>query len=232
MTISKLYLAIDENGANYFARSDFDFEVSFISEFISRDILKNKFKYEDVNKLIIYIEAARQHVEYDRLHKSLDYKSMLSYSDIRQLDGQERTEKILGLINDAGTAYEKFLPGLRQAIHDSTESFRNKGYKNVWLFKRKNIDGVGQVELICELDRNMFTLALAVKNRNIEIFKRDILKTKPSSIIYHHKFKDILVENGNIVIIDRFDKPLYQVSILDLVTPTDVPSNRPSHHSE
>jgi hypothetical protein len=216
MTISKIYLAIDQNGANYSARSDLDFEVFFISEYVSKDLCKNKFKYKEANKLITYIESTNQGVEYDKLFKTLDYKSTLSYLNISQLEGQERTEKILGLIEAAGSAYDNFIPGIRQAMRDSIDRFRNSGYKNVWLFKRKRIDLVRQVELICELDREMFTLTLVAKNKNTEIYRRDILKTKPSSVIYHHKFKDILVDENNIVIIDRFGKPIYQVSISDV----------------
>jgi len=216
MTISKIYLAIDQNGANYSAGSDLDFEVFFVSEYVSKDLCKNKFKYKEANKLITYIESTNQGVEYDKLFKTLDYKSTLSYLNISQLEGRERTEKILCLIEAAGSAYDNFIPGIRQAMLDSIDRFRNGGYKNVWLFKRKRIDLVRQVELICELDREMFTLTLVVKNKNTEIYRRDILKTKPSSVIYHHKFKDILVDENNIVIIDRFGKPIYQVSISDV----------------
>lgn len=161
-------------------------------------------------------------VEYDKLFKTLEYKSTLSYLNISQLEGHERTEKILGLIEVAGSVYDNFIPGIRQAMQDSIDRFRNGGYKNVWLFKRKRIDRVGQVELICELDREMFTLTLVAKNKNTEIYRRDILKTKPSSVIYHHKFKDVLVDENDFVIIDRFGKPIYQVSISDVTRATDL----------
>lgn len=217
MTIRKIYLQINEEGANYSARSDFDFEVFFITEYISRDLYKNKFKYEDVDKLVVYIESPKPDIVHDKLFKSLDYTSTMSYMEISRLDGHERIDKILELIEIAGSAYEFFMPGIRQVIHESIESFRNSGYKNIWLFKRKRVAAVGNLELICELNREMFTLTLVARNKSDEIFRKEILKTLPSSIIYHHKFKDILVDENNIVVTDRFDKPLYQVLISDIL---------------
>lgn len=65
MTINKIYLMIDEKGESYSARSDFGFEVFFITEYLSRDFYKHQFKYKDVNKLIIYIESTDVGMEYN-----------------------------------------------------------------------------------------------------------------------------------------------------------------------
>lgn len=203
---------IDEKGESYSARSDFGFEVFFITEYLSRDLYKHRFKYKDVNKLIIYIESTDVGMEYNNIFRTLNYRYALSYSEINQSSGRERTERILSLIESAASAFEIKIPGLQQVMHDSIESFRNGGYKNIWLFKKKRVNGLGNVELLCELDRDTFTLSVAVINKNSEIYKKEILKTKPDSIMYHHKFKNILADDNAIVITDRFDKPFCKIS--------------------
>ena len=216
MTISKLYLAINEDSELYSAQSDFDFEVSFITEYISKIIKKNKFKYEDAIKLIIYIDSGNKGIEYKPMFNVLVYNTTFSYLDVKQLDGHDRTEKILDLIKFASSKYETYIPGIKKAILEAIELFKNNSYKNIWLFKKKQISGVGQAELICELDRQFFTLTLLIINKENVIYRKEILRTKPSSIIYNHRFKDILIKGSNIVVVDKFDEPLYQISISDL----------------
>jgi hypothetical protein len=216
MTIRKIYLQIDEHGSNYSTGSDFLFETFHITEYISRDVYRQKLQYQDANKFLIYIESNKDDVEYEPIFRLVAFRSTMPYEEIAQFAGQARTERILKLIEDAGASCDALVPGLREAIIRSTASFRAGGYTNIWQFKKKRITGLGIAELICVLDRDAFTLTLSITTKGAEIFGKEILRTKPDSICYHHKFKDILIEGDNIVITDRFDEPFFSVSISDI----------------
>lgn len=216
MTITKVYVAINEESEEYTAQSDFDFEVFFITEYISRNLKKYKFKYGSVNKLIIRMDSTGESVVHEPEFNSLRFNTSYSYRDFNKLNGTNRTQKILELIDKASLAYESHIPGIHQVMRSSIDSFRSDNYKNTWRFKKKRIPGIGEVELICELDRDAFSLTIVARHNGVEVLKREILKTKPSSIIYHHKFKDILFDGERIMVSDRFDEPIYQVSISEI----------------
>jgi hypothetical protein len=217
MTINKLFIAINADSEQYAAQSDFDFEVAFITEYFSRIIKKSNFKYKDANKLIIRIDSSNDNIKYEPIFKTLTCNMSFSYLELKPLAGHTRTEKILDCLALASNKYEIFIPGIVKVIQASLMTFRNNGYKNIWLFKKKRISEIGQAELFCELDRQAFTLTLLISNKDRVIYRKEILKTKPSPIIYQHKFKDILVSGDLITIIDRFDEPLYQVLISNIM---------------
>lgn len=216
MTIKKIYLQINDDSKMYSFNSDFSFETYFITEYISRDIFKKKYKYEKANKLIIYIDSKEKTVKYSDVFKVLECFMVISYSDIIKLDKEERTEKILNIIEKAAWNCDKTIHGIGSSTQDSIHCFREGGYKNTWLFQKKKINKVWNAKLICELNRKNFTLNFVVENKIGEIYKREIIKEMPDSLCYHHKFRTLVIVDDRIAVIDRFDKPIFQIPITEI----------------
>lgn len=217
MTIKKIYLQIDDKGENYGCNSDFLFETNFITEYLSRDIGKLKFVYSKSNKLTVYIEAGRNAVEYSDVFKSLRCYMEQSYSDISELKFEERTEKILEVIEASAKLYEKVVSGLGEAIVNSAQSFRENNYKNVWLHNKRRIKGVGDAKLICELSRENFYLDFVIENKFGDvIYHKRLLTEMPDSLCYHHKFKNIQLHGDNVVVVDRAEKIFFEKKIKTL----------------
>ncbi len=94
------------------------------------------------------------------------------------------------------------------------DRFRNGGYKNEWIFKKKKLGDVQlQCSLNCELSRDNFSLFLCVDRRGVTIFQEKILETKPDELIFSHKFKDMKVQDNKIVVLDAFENSIFELPI-------------------
>jgi len=97
--------------------------------------------------------------------------------------------------------------------------FKLNRYKNEWIEKTKIFKEYQiKASFLCKINCNFFTLTLLIHKNNQELFKEEILKTLPSSLIYRWQFKDILIRDGKLIIIkgdsDRtilFEKKLEEI---------------------
>ena len=101
------------------------------------------------------------------------------------------------------------------------EDFRRGGYRNEWTHKRRSFPKLGvRASLLCSMDSEKFVLTLSVECRGRNPFVRQILQTKPDETIFAHRFKDVVVRDGKVVVIDLFNKPAYTLD-LESLTPTE-----------
>lgn len=98
------------------------------------------------------------------------------------------------------------------------KDFKNGGYKNEWTHKKKRfIETDIEVILKCEFTSNYFQL-LAIVN---EISTKKILtkgiaiKTEPDEVLFDKMFKDILVEDNQIIITNASDSPQVLINLTD-----------------
>ena len=201
----------------------FSFESYYISEYIERNLRKNKSLKEqtkDIEKsdrivhIVIGIDYPKRQIQ---LHKksriiAIDYEKV--YDDIKPLRGKDRTEKILSIIEDTSCDVEQYIDGYEPIIKEIIDKFREENYQNRWQYTKKRITGIGTVMLVCELTIFDFTLDLIIedKDKNI-LYKKTILKTLPDSLFYHHRFKSLELVNGEIHITQRLkETPLFSIS--------------------
>jgi len=202
----------------------FSFESYYISEYIERNLRRNKSLKEqtkDIEKLdrIVHINIG---IDYPKrkiqLHKksrilAIQYEKV--YDDIKPLRGKNRAEKILSIVEDTSCDVEHYINGFEQIIKEIINKFREENYQNRWQYAKKRITGIGTVMLVCELTIFDFTLDLIIedKDKNI-LLKKTILKTLPDSLFYHRKFKSLELVNGEIRITQRLkETPLFSISV-------------------
>jgi hypothetical protein len=103
------------------------------------------------------------------------------------------------------------------------DDFKAVGYRNEWVFKDKKIRNLGIIcRLNCVMTLEEFNLSLQVTNSSGVIYDRVILTTPPDEVAFHYRFKDVLVEGDNLVVVTKFDvgddRILYMVSLSELLS--------------
>lgn len=132
---------------------------------------------------------------------------------------QKRYEKIKGT-EDCSYYLEILEQGFRKAatfkpvpldtLLNLIKEFKNAGCKNEWQHKKRRFAEEDlQIILTCEFTTNYFQLVITVNriSNKTELVKGTIIKTDPDEIVFEKTFKDVYVDD-NIVITDRFDRPL------------------------
>lgn len=101
----------------------------------------------------------------------------------------------------------------------AVDEFRRGGYRNEWTHQRKILRPVGlHASLQCRLDSERFVLTLRLENKGATVFEQDILETKPDELIFAHRFKEVVLEECDIVVKDKFGKPTFAVSVSSLLS--------------
>ncbi|WP_373033158.1 hypothetical protein [Sulfurovum sp.] len=197
---------------------DFDLSLFHITEYISRDIYKQRYKYEKANKIVIEIDHAKEELLYQEMFKSITYNCTFSGEEMLALSRIEQREKILEILNISAKKVDKLIPGIKETIEDSISSFREGEYKNIWLFKKRRITGSGTAKLICELTVSEFILTLSVENKEgDEIYNKVLFKDDSDPFLsYNEKFKELKVDSDNILIFDKFDCVSFKIPLSEI----------------
>jgi len=92
--------------------------------------------------------------------------------------------------------------------------FKENNYKNEWEFKSKTFKEIGiKATLFCKMTMDFFSLTLVLTKKNEVVFTKEILNTLPDEIIYHWQFKDIILENNEIKVLNEFKDPIYTLDL-------------------
>ncbi|MCH5021973.1 hypothetical protein [Pectobacterium atrosepticum] len=79
--------------------------------------------------------------------------------------------------------------------------FENCGYVNEWVHKKKVFKKQSLVcSLICNHSIKDFQLSLKVVRSDDVVFNEVILTTPPDELAYHYKFKDILMDDDEVIV--------------------------------
>ncbi|AYH20923.1 hypothetical protein C5E22_22180 [Pectobacterium parmentieri] len=86
-------------------------------------------------------------------------------------------------------------------ITSALNEFENSGYVNEWVhkkrfFKNQNIT----CSLVCNHSIKDFRLSLKIMRADDVIFNEVILITPPDELAYHYKFKDIIIDNDEVIV--------------------------------
>lgn len=88
------------------------------------------------------------------------------------------------------------------------DEFKKNGCKNEWLHKKRRFKEENlEISLICEFTTNYFQLILVVNQLSTrkELVRGVIMRTDVGISIHEGMYKDILVEQSNIIITDKED---------------------------
>ena len=97
------------------------------------------------------------------------------------------------------------------------DEFRRGGFRNEWTHQKKQLRPIGlQASLLCSLDADRFRLTLELERRGATVFEQLILETEPDEIVFAHRFQQVALEDGAIVVKGKFDKTLFSLPVASL----------------
>ena len=205
--------------------STFDFEVHYITDYISNFFRKHKeykLQYkahkERITELLTVIGNYENLTTMSAEGKIIFDRMTVSYDEINTLRKTNRANKILDFILKSSCNFENYLPGTQLVFEKAIESFKDNNYKNIWVHKKKVLKDIGKVQLVCELTAFEFNLDLVIEDKTNIIYKKNIYKKMPDTIFYYHKFDDLIVEDDFIHITDRiYKKPIVSVAMKEIL---------------
>lgn len=220
----------DYDRIDKFLVSNFDFQAAFFYDYLSKNVKKMKFEVNSFQAIMIrgrkkpssdlvfkeHLKALEIEIYFDQDRYNQLYPFTNSYPLERLMKPVLKENEFNAFL------FEMMMEGLAKAkklnapipidfLMNTVLDFKINNYKNEWNFKSKTFKEFSmKVYLFCKLDCNCFTLELVVEKNNNEVFRKDILKTLPSAIMYKGEFKDILIENE----ILKITKDDYEKSVL------------------
>jgi hypothetical protein len=204
--------------------SDFNFQTTYLSYYLSWALRKQKFETKGFNMLLIRGSKSPEPLPILKEHfKSLNVEVFFEESKYTALYPEANVYPLTGLLKplENEAAFNDFLfsmvvNGLETV--KSTETlpyeflvntlldFRMNGCKTEWVHQKKTIRSKGlKVSLVCRLTANYFSLGLIVENNKSEIFKKELLKTLPNQDHYSTEFKNIVIEDERITVTKNDD---------------------------
>lgn len=214
MILKDIRLYLDVEGFDKTLCSEFLFNSCYVSNYLSRHIREMQWVSESYKGILIKCAPRDDILPHLSLQRNLIVPVEFDLEKYNRLGGVDLHEFYLSL----------FCEGFRRAaLHfqipfsellSLIERFRNGGYKNEWIFKRKKFGNLHlQCSLICEINRENFSLFLCVEGKGGIILREKILETKPDEIIFSHKFKDLKLRDGKIVVLDAFEHSIFELPI-------------------
>ncbi|AOR61172.1 hypothetical protein [Pectobacterium parmentieri] len=89
----------------------------------------------------------------------------------------------------------------KDVIVNAISDFECSGFINEWVHKKKVFKKQNLVcSLICNHSINDFQLSLKVMRAGDVVFNEVILVTPPDELAYHYKFKDILMDDDEVIV--------------------------------
>ncbi|WP_452229602.1 hypothetical protein [Lacinutrix sp. MEBiC02404] len=102
-------------------------------------------------------------------------------------------------------------------ILESYEELKENKFINNWIFKKKSNKNINLlVELNCNLTISKFELSLIIIRDKKEIYNKIILETDPDELAFEYRFKDIIIEDDKVIIIDKRKKILKEVLLSEI----------------
>ncbi len=210
-----LMLNVDEYPRIY--RSAFLFRERYIGNFLGRRVKPLKFKTEKYNALIMN----GQHTPAERCsivpEKSLSAPVYFDQVRYDSLGPNEHHEFFLGMYIEGIEKANRDFPIPYDVLMQSIEDFRQGGYKNEWVDKRKLHRPLGlHATLLCYMDTNRFQLTLLLERKGKTIYREPILTTLPDEIMYKGDFKELVVEGTKILIMEEYGKVTFSLDVSTL----------------
>lgn len=207
-----LFLNVDEYEREY--RSEFGFRSRYVCNYLSRRLQGLRFKADGFQKLCVEgrheAEEGCPIVGANAVVASISF-DQAAYEALRP---GEQHEFFIGMLLEGIETCARYKEIPLDELVSSIEEFRRDGYRNVWLFKKKRLtDAKLSASLICSMDTERFELTLKLARNDDVVFDAPILETKPDETIFAYRFKDVVLENNAVVVINKFGKPTFSVPL-------------------
>ena len=186
-----------------------DWNARFICNWLSKAVRKLQIETGSVNMLCFIQSPSKKKSEILESSNSLISYIPLSMDDQMRLRAmpclQDRYEFYLSFIEEGYIEASKSIPLPLDILFGLNDLFRQGGYKNEWLFKKKQIKEFGiYVYLNCYFTTSDFHLELeAYDLKKTRLIAKDvILRTPPDEICFDKDFRSIRINGSKLEILN------------------------------
>jgi|GEM_PF-1934799 len=241
MKLKHIYFALESD--DFIDRkivADFNFQTDYLTHFVEKRLIIEKF--ETINFQILMIRGRK------KPSKELVFKEHLKALEIEIPFDENKYKELYPFVNEYplnsllkpvlkegefnNFLFEMIMEAVIKAkklnapipydfLINTILDFKSNEFKNEWLYKSKIFKEFSiKTSLFCKLTCNYFSLELIIEKGKKEIFRKEILKTLPSTIMYKGEFKEILIENGLLKVTrDDYEKSiLYELPLSKVIS--------------
>ena len=198
----------------------FDYNTRFINNFLSTRIRKSKFLTDSTFNMISVVPSINRMVACKVMgEKALTANIPFVREKYEEMQKLERYEYYLQLLEEGYGVCFKYKEIPIDDLLRLHQEFRNSGYKNEWLHKKKKFKEYGiEVILVCSFTSFDFRLIMTVNDLESkkEIISGMVIRTKPDEIHFSSLFKDVIIEKDFLMVTQRFDEPKFKFSLSDI----------------
>ncbi len=204
-------------------RYKFHFNVRFIDYYLSKAVRKEKIETGIYNMIYVLLSAKiiKPTIKLSECFKTIEIT--IPFDEAEQsryiaMDIEERYEFYLAML-EKGYYLANIVcdvkPEILIGLH---EKFRQGGYRNEWLFKKKRIKEYGiNVVLDCVFTSFEFKLMLTVLDlKKNPIAKGCIYHTYPDYTFFYKTIKHLVVTDKKLIITDFLDYKIIECKLEDL----------------
>jgi hypothetical protein len=185
-------------------------QTEYITNYVSRVCLKKiKFKHPEYGGLVISLSRyLDKEPGIAVLTRYGIVKVDIEYDIFMGLNNSNRTQYYISKIREGIDKFSNYYPFPKHQVHDCLDEFIEGGCINKWIYKKQNFRDLGlKVILHAELSEHYFKVVLEVLHRKQRVFFDRIFVHDPNPFGYSYYIKDIIVENGNLIVTNKFDDP-------------------------
>ena len=210
-----LFLNLDDYPREF--RSDFGFQTRYLCNFLERRLRPARFLAEGFSKICVQGKHVPEEICPIVPENALRVPVPFDEQRYESLGPNEHHEFFIAMLTEGLKKCAKQHRIPLDLLLASIDEFRRGGYRNEWVHRSKLLRGSGlRASLLYSLDVDRFTLTLELTRRGQEVFNEQILETKPDEIIFAHRFKDVVLDNGDIVVRDEFGEPTFSLALESL----------------
>lgn len=213
-----LFMGFDSGYIDPF-RDNFNLHSRFISNYMSMQVRKFKFETDGTFNMIsvepsLNIRPCR--IVGDKALNVTIYFDKEKYDQLKKV---EKFEYSLQLLEEGYRVCSNYKDIPLEALLDLHTQFREEGYKNEWLHKKKRFkDQHIEIILYCYFTSEDFQLKITVNDLNTkdELISGIVIKTLPHEVCFQPLFKDIIINNNVLGITDFLDRVKFTFSLSDI----------------
>jgi hypothetical protein len=201
-------------------RDNFNLNSRFISNYLSTQIRKLKVETDETFNMISVapsIEIA--HVFRIVGEKALQARISFNKEAYEQMSEIEKYKYYLQLLEEGYKIFAKHKKIPLEQLLKLHQDFKNNGYRNEWLHKKKKFKEQGiEVTLNCFFTSFDFHLVMSVSDirSKMELISGTVIRTLPDEVCFAHFFKDVIIENDKLSITEFQDRPKFIFNLTDV----------------
>ncbi len=187
----------------------------FLCNYLEREVLKKlRFKAVGFNRIVISLDAKPADGVFVNSSQVLCVELPFNPTEYESKSDEALTFYYMEYLKAGLHKCAESVSIPLEALLQGMKEFEAGGFKNEWLYKRRAFREYGlNASLLCALTMNEFKLRLQIQRGKETVFDQVILQTDPDEIAFAYRFNDIVVEDDSLVVVAKYDVPLWKKPI-------------------